>query len=235
MLPDVTQRQVTALALRTDRPLVVCDVDEVVVHFTRAFEDYLSLEGLWIEPRSFSINGNVRRRDSGEEIAQADIGRLIERFFSERTRHLEAIEGAVEWLREISTFAEVVMLSNLPHEAGDARRENLRDHGIEFPLITNAGPKGPAVSAIARESRQAVVFIDDSPSFITSAHEHLPAAHLVHFLHDERFARHLAPLPFVSLTTGTWREAGPHILRLIGGDQRSGSESRTSHAPLPSR
>jgi len=234
MLPEITARQIAALALDHDRPLVVCDVDEVVVHFTRAFEAYIALQDLWLDPRSFAINGNIRHRATGEEVAQAEVGNLIGLFFAERTRHLEPVDGAVEWLRTIADIAEIVLLSNLPHEAAGARRENLRDHGLVFPLVTNSGPKGPAIRELRREKRQSVVFIDDSPSFIASAHEHVPDAHLIHFLHDERFARHLDPLPFVSLTTGTWAEAGRHILTLIGGDRQPGSGSRTSHAPPPS-
>jgi hypothetical protein len=232
MLSEITSRQIEALALSHDRPLIICDVDEVVVHFTRAFEVFIAKLDLWLDPRSFAINGNIRHR-SGAEVAQAEVGQLVGHFFTERTRHLEPVEGAVEWLKEIATIAEVVMLSNLPHEAAEARRENLHDHGLDFPLVTNSGPKGPAIKAIARENRQ-MVFIDDSPSFIASAYEHVPHVHLIHFLHDERFARHLSPLPFVSLTTATWAEAGRHILTLIGGDQQSSSGSRTSHVPPPS-
>jgi hypothetical protein len=149
MLSDITLRQIDSLALDNDRPLVICDVDEVVVHFTKAFESYIAKLDLWLDPRSFAINGNVRHRRTGAEVAQAEIGRLIGLFFAEKTRHLEPVEGAVEWLVEIAKLAEIVMLSNLPHEAAEARRENLRGHGLDFPLITNSGPKGPAVMAIA--------------------------------------------------------------------------------------
>jgi hypothetical protein len=234
MLSEITRHQIEALVLGRDRPLVICDVDEVVVHFTRAFEAYIAKLDFWLDPRSFALSGNVRRRQSGEEVAQAEVGQLIGLFFAERTRHLEPVEGAVEWLLEIAKTGEVVLLSNLPHEAAEARRANLRDHGLDFQLVTNSGPKGLAVKAIAGETREAVVFVDDSPSFIASTHEHVPDAHLIHFLHDQRFARHLEPLPFVALTTGTWAEAGRHILTLIGGDRQSDSESRTSYAPPPS-
>jgi hypothetical protein len=219
MLSDITGRQVAALALDPDRSLVICDVDEVVVHFTRAFEVYIAKQDLWLDPRSFSLGGNIRRRRTGDEVLPAEVGQLIGLFFSERTRHLEPIEGAVEWLLQIGKRTEIVLLSNLPHEAADARRQNLRDHGLNYPLISNSGPKGPVVKAIAGETSQTVVFIDDSPQFIASVHEHVPGAHLIHFLHDQRFARHLTPLPFVSLTTGSWMEAGPHILMLVGEGQ----------------
>ena len=142
MLAEITQRQIAELNLSEGRPIVVCDVDEVVVHFTRAFEDYIAGQDLWLDARSFALNGNIRRRASGEEVAQAEVGRLIGLFFTERTRHLETIEGAVEWLQEIAQVAEIVMLSNLPHDAAEARRDNLRGHGLDFSAHHEFGPQG---------------------------------------------------------------------------------------------
>ena len=155
MLTEITDRQIAALPLSRDRPLVICDVDEVVVHFTRAFEAYLALQDLWLDPRSFAINGNIRRRATGEEVALAEVGQLIGSFFTEQTRHLEPVEGAVEWLLAIDKHADIVLLSNLPHDAAEARRENLRDHGLlvglkklgdghrsNLPVVVHLGAQG---------------------------------------------------------------------------------------------
>ena len=54
------------------------------------------------------------------------------------------------------------------------------------------------------QTREAVVFVDDSPGFIASARQHAPAVHLIHFLHDDRFARHIEPFDYVSLRTASW-------------------------------
>jgi hypothetical protein len=139
---------------------------------------------------------------------------VVVQFFAERTLDMQTIDGAVEALHNIGKSADVIMLSNLPHEAGDDRRANLAGHGLNFPVVTNSGPKGPAIHKIATQITAPVVFIDDSPGFITSAFHHAPDVHLIHFLHDERYAR-LGPLDFVSLRTDTWEEA-PHVLKLIG-------------------
>ena len=96
-------------------------------------------------------------------------------------------------------------------------RSALADHGLPFPVVTNSGPKGPAISDLLRRAgRRDAVFIDDSPNFISSAYEHAPEVHLIHFLPDQRFARHIAPLDYVSLRTGRWDEARPHVMALIG-------------------
>ncbi len=216
MIQDFTRDQLAELSLKKDRPLVICDVDEVVVHFTSAFENYLAERALYLDTSSFALSGNIRRCEGDASLPQDEIMHLIDGFFAARTEALEAIEGAVDALLTLGATANVVMLTNLPHHARDKRIANLRGHGLDFPCITNNGPKGPAISHLAAGQDLPAVFIDDSPNFIASSHQHAPDVHLVHFLHDERFARHHIPFPFVSLTTGSWREALPHIQKLIG-------------------
>ena len=216
MIAAITMGQLATLSF-TDPPLGICDVDEVVVHFTRDFELYIADHGLWLDTSSFALNGNIRDRDTGQPAADERVARLIADFFDERTRHLEPIDGAIDSLLHIGERADVVLLTNLPHTAGDHRRQNLAGHGLPFPVVTNSGPKGPAISDLVRRSRKPTVFIDDSPAFIASARDHAPEVRLVHFLHDERFARHVAPLDFVDLRTDRWSEAKPHILEFIAG------------------
>jgi len=215
MISETTQEQIEDLRFAS-RPLVICDVDEVVVHFTRDFESYLGLHGLWLDPAGFALNGNVRRKADHSPVPNGLVADLIGQFFADRTRHLVPIDGAVEALQAIGALADVVMLTNLPHSSGTDRRANLESHGLSFPVVTNSGPKGPAIAELVRRARAPAVFVDDSPAFIASAYEHAPDVRLVHFLHDARFARHLTPFDYVSLHTGSWQEARPHIIGLVG-------------------
>lgn len=225
MISEITLNQLETLTF-TGRPLVICDVDEVIVHFTRDFEDYIGLHGLWLDTSSFALNGNIRHRESNAPAPEQQVAELIGSFFEDRTRHMKPIDGAIESLLEIGGTADVVLLTNLPHTAGDHRRENLKSHGLPFPVVTNSGPKGPAIRDLARRSRQPIsVFVDDSPGFIASAREFAPEVHLIHFLHDDRFARHLEPLDFVSLRTASWAEAKPHILGLISRELPAGGKA----------
>ncbi len=217
MISETTTNQIAGLQLRSDRPLVICDVDEVVVHFTRDFEDFLGGLGLELDASRMLFSGNIREQKSNALIGPEECEKVVVQFFAERTLDMQTIDGAVEALHNIEKSADVIMLTNLPHEAGDARRANLAGHGLNFPVITNSGPKGPAIRKIATQVSAPVVFIDDSPGFITSAFQHAPDVHLIHFLHDERYARLVAPLDFVSLRTDTWEEMRPHVLKLIAG------------------
>ena len=216
MMHEITQAQIAKLSINQDRPLVICDVDEVIVHFTREFEEFLDVRGMELDfsthSRSFAIS---RFKHNKQPVGPAETGKVVDQFFAERTLGMKPIEGAAESLLSLARHADVVMLTNLPHEAGDDRRKNLESHGLNFPVITNSGPKGPAIARIASQVAAPVVFIDDSPGFITSAFEHAPDVHLVHFIHDERFARMISPLEFVSLRTDNWKDMHPHVLGLI--------------------
>jgi hypothetical protein len=216
LISEITQGQLATLSF-TGRPLVICDVDEVIVHFTRDFEDYIGLHGLWLDTSSFALNGNIRYRETNAPAPEALVADMIGTFFEQRTRHMQEIDGAVASLLAFGETADVVLLTNLPHTAGDHRRENLKSHGLPYPVVTNSGPKGPAIRNLWERGGRPVVFIDDSPSYLASAHEYAPEVHLVHFLHDDRFARHIEPLGYVSLRTASWDEARPYILNMIGG------------------
>lgn len=200
---------------RSLRPLLICDVDEVVVHFLKGLEAYLDQQGLWLDPASFALNGNIRYRDGNAPLPGHELGRLLMDFFAARTRHLEAIDGAAAALAAISQHADIVMLTNLPDEFRADRIANLAAHGIAFPVVTNEGPKGPAVSAIAAGRRAPVVFIDDNHGYLASARDHSPEVHLVHFLQDHRFGRHVEHFDYMSLRTDNWQEAEAHVMGLI--------------------
>ena len=221
MMPsEITRAQIDALTIDPHRPLVLCDVDEVVVHFTRDFEDFLAGLDMWLDAASMVIDANIRRRSDGAVVPRDDVIAVIDRFFVERTADMRPIDGAVECLTEIAGAATLIFLSNLPHTAGDDRRINLRSLGLHQPLVTNDGPKGPAIRALTAKTRGTSVFIDDSPGFIASAREHAPEVHLVHFMHDARFARHVTPFDYLSLFTGDWATAHPHVMQLVTDEGR---------------
>ena len=214
-LPPHTVGQIDSLALDHVQPLLLCDVDEVVVHFLKGLESWLERNGLWLDPASFALNGNIRHKDSGEPLEDKLVGTAILSFFDEHTHELEAIDGAVEALHRLAHVGQIVMLTNIPDRFREARAANLAGHGLDFPIVTNSGPKGPAVAALARSQSGPVVFIDDHLGYLQSAREHHDEVDLVHFMQDHRFGRHLGHADFISLRTDNWREASEHIEELM--------------------
>ena len=210
-----TQAQIDELRVDHAKPIVICDVDEVVFHFIAGLEAYLERNALWLDPSSFALNGNIKHKSSNEAVPTAELKALFERFFDQEAHQLQPIDGAASALRDLSRSANIVMLTNLHDKYRDARVRNLGNHGMPYPVITNQGPKGPAVRAIAGQHDENVVFIDDIPNYLQSVYDYHPEAYLIHFTQDERFAKHLPELDFVSLRTAEWSVAHAHIEKIL--------------------
>lgn len=219
MLHELTEQQLAKLVINHDRPLIICDVDEVIVHFTRDFEDYLAERNMVLENTDLrNLNTAIRDTRSGDFIGNLQTFDLVDSFFAERTRTMKPIDKAVDGLQKLALHADVVMLTNLPHTAGDHRRENLASLGLPFPVITNSGPKGPAINIMASKLNAPAIFIDDSPGFIASAHEHAPHVRLVHFVQDPKVTRASRSFDFVWLYTHDWNEIVARSLPVLKGE-----------------
>lgn len=215
MISEPTQQQLAALQVSPTKPIVICDVDEVVVHFIRDFEDFISSENLSLRHGNPSEPYVLFETVSQQPVPLPRVSNLIDEFFVQRTRDMKSIQGAVEGLQLLSSGASIVMLTNLPHFAGDDRRANLAALGLDYPVITNSGPKGPAILNIASRTKAPVAFIDDSQNFIQSAYDHAPQVHLIHFLHDERFSKFVPELDYVSLRSDNWHDVSTHAAKLL--------------------
>ncbi len=206
MIPPLTKSQIDQISVMSEKPLLICDVDEVIVHFVRDFEDFLATQRLHFNVSGFHLTGETIKTAEGKPIGLDAIHEQLTRFFDERTRHMQPIDGAIDAMLHLSSRAEIIFLTNLPFEAGDQRRHNLKAMGLPFPVITNTGPKGPAIRSLASQTNRPVAFVDDSPGFIQSSFEYAPHVTTVHFLQDERFLPHVPDFDFVGLRSNNWSE-----------------------------
>lgn len=209
--PD-TLTAIEALDLRTDRPLIVCDADEVLVRFAAGLERYLATEDLWLDLRSFALTGNIKQRSTGRALDQGEVSALLKRFYASETERLEPVAGAAAALEVLAERCRVVVLSNVPEIAREARRRWLAAHGMPYPVVANRGLKGAALQQMAARSGRPAVFFDDLPHNIADAARCLPEGVLVHFVADERLARLLPAAPECHLRTGDWDEALAFVL-----------------------
>jgi hypothetical protein len=209
--------QLRQLDIQPDRPLIVCDVDEVVLHFIRGLEAHLETSGYWLDPQSFALNGNIRRLDSNEAADTDKVRELLFGFFDENIGTMELVDGAVESLDALSSHAQIVLLTNLPPRYLDARKDHLAAHGLAFPVVANVGPKGPTVATMTMNHGDKVVFLDDIPSNILSVAEHVSSAGLIHFMRDPRFARFAGRPDGILHQTDNWPDARRFIEDHLGG------------------
>ena len=210
MLDSETARQIADLRL-SDRPLIVCDVDEVVLVFVAAFERYLIAQGYRLDAVSYGLTGNIRRQSDGVAAMQSEVGRLLFGFFAEETANQRPVPGAVEALNGLAARADIVMLTNLPMSYRDVRAKTLSRHGLDFPVVANSGPKGPAFTEIACGAGAPVFFLDDSPNNLTSVIASPVEAHIIHFIADRRFFDIGDDIAGTHLKSNSWDETRQFI------------------------
>lgn len=207
---------VDGMKLDPQRAVIICDADEVLVQFMVGMERFLMRKGLYHDFSSFRIHGNVRDQNSNERVADEDVTSLFAEFFASETAHLEPVSGAADALQSLSRQAQVIILSNLPSTARQARIENLERHGMPYPVIAGSGPKGVVVEKLIAGITAPVVFIDDLPPHHASVATTTPHVHRLHFVADTRLAKLVSPSPDAHARIDTWSEAEPWIRSVIG-------------------
>ena len=208
-----------------NRPLVVTDCDEVLLHMVRHFRQWLDQE----HDVEFSLQGHpfvqsMKRRGIDEALTEDQVWELLGAFFDTQMHSQVPITGAVEAVAEMQREADVVVLTNLVDERSEARLRQLRAVGIEAPVYTNQGPKGAALRRIVEEHGTArAVFIDDIAQHHQSAAESDPQIMRLHFCGEPAIAPHV-PCAFAAghahARIDNWEEALPWVLETLHGERR---------------
>ncbi len=163
-----------ALPLRADRGLAIIDVDEVLALFIQGFDRFLRPHGHEFRLQSFALFSNVYPAGGDAPVAASEAKALFDRFFSHGCGEIDPAPGAAEGLASIAARADVVILTNAPETARELRGGWLKQHGMDYPMILNAGPKGPAVAALAARAVSPVMFVDDLISNLDSVERDAP-------------------------------------------------------------
>lgn len=190
-----------------DRPLVVCDIDEVVLEFISPFTRFLRANGHDLLPRSFRLHGNIVSLNDGTAPDNAAVSAYLEEFFRTQDQWQVPARRAAEALATISTEADVVFLTAMPPRHRPVRRALLDSFGLTFPMIATEEPKGPVLARLHGGRTQPVVFIDDIERNLRSVGEHIPDCMLLTMMANEEF-RTFAPPPSNGIIGATdWDEA----------------------------
>lgn len=200
--------QLEALSLQKDRPLIITDADEVLLRFMERVEHYLDTLGLWIDLSSFALSTNIKSKETNEPVK---VPTLIDDFFAAETAHIEAAHGAADALASLSELAQIVVLTNLPAPHREDRINNLKGHGMDYPVVVNSGLKGPAVKWLTQKTSGPVFFLDDIPHNIDSVAEHAPEVHTIHFVADPRLAKLINKAEGATARIDIWAEAHEFI------------------------
>jgi hypothetical protein len=93
-----------------DRPLVVCDIDEVVLEFISPFTQFLRANDHDLLPRSFRLHGNIVSLTDGIAPDNAAVSAFLEEFFRTQNQWQVPALRVLEALTELSETADIVHL-----------------------------------------------------------------------------------------------------------------------------
>ncbi|ESZ06711.1 MULTISPECIES: hypothetical protein [unclassified Mesorhizobium] len=210
-----TARQIAELAA-DDRPLLILDVDDVVLEFIRPFPHFLKSRGFGLTLASFRLTGNIAETASGRLIEQPEVTALLGDFFDTQADWQSVTDGAEQALASLSDRVEIVLLTAMPHRHRAARRAHLDALGLPYPLLTTEMAKGPAVAKLRGSRGRPVAFVDDQPANLISARNSVADAHLFHLMADNSLRAFLPPVPDDIISVEDWHEATPKIASALG-------------------
>lgn len=174
------------------RPLLIVDVDEVLALFMHGFGRFLAGRGYEFRVDRFALFQNIYVPGADSHL-DIEIGRtLFDDFFRFAAEDIDPAPGAADSLARLARDASIVVLTNAPDHARDARARWLIRHGMDYPMIINSGLKGEAVAALAARTAGPAAFIDDLINNLNSVEASAPMVHRFQMVADARL-RSLAP------------------------------------------
>ncbi|MCY1668342.1 hypothetical protein [Rhizobium sp. SL86] len=201
----------------TDRPLVVCDVDDVVLEFVMPFQRFLESLGHRLEPRSYRLHGNIISTIDQRPLADALVTQLILDFFEAQEDWQTPFGDAVKSLKTLGDDADVVFLTAMPPRYTEMRRRLLDRLDLTFPLLATESPKGPVVRQMHGRRSLPLAFIDDMAHNHVSVAESVPECLLVHLMPQSDIHKH-APKPGPHVVQVTdWQAAEREVQRHFAG------------------
>lgn len=200
-----------------DRPLVVCDIDEVVLEFLTPFTRYLRANDHDLLPRSFKLHGNVVSVKDGIAPDDAAVSAFLEDFFLTQDQWQTPAERVVETLASLTEDADIVFLTAMPPRHRPIRRALLDGFGLDFPMIATEQPKGPVLARLHGDRDQPVVFLDDIERNLRSVREAVPDCLLINMMANAAFKPFL-PVPEAGIVAASDWDAAARLIRThIGG------------------
>ena len=174
-----------------NRPLLITDCDEVLLHMVRHFADWLGeAHGLAFDLECGSFADAVSDTATGAAVPMDAVWPLLDSFFRSEMQRQTLVPGAVEALGRIGEVADIVILTNLGDEAHPWRVDQLASHGIRHEVVCNHGGKGvPALAIRDRLGARTTVFVDDLAVHHASVARHAPGIWRLHMIAEPKLAR----------------------------------------------
>ncbi len=200
-----------------NRPLLITDCDEVLLHMVAHFDAWLGeAHGIAFAFETGSFGGAMTNQASGAPVSEDRVWPLLDQFFRGEMHRQTIVPGAIDALGRIGEIADIVILTNLGDEAHPWRVEQLASHGIAHEVVCNRGGKGvPARAIIERHRATRTAFVDDLPVHHASVARHAPEVHRLHMIAEPRLAPAVPPAEHAHARIDDWPTAADWLIERL--------------------
>ena len=220
MTPN-TKKQISNLNIDPNLPLMIFDADEVLVHFAEPFATYIKKHNHRLHLTGYRLDNAIKKADT-DEVADPDTAKdLVWGFINEETKSQPAAKGAPQALMKLQAYAQIIILSNVPHSVHDDRVANLKSLNMDYPLISNEGMKGPAVKEILRNHKAQSFFIDDNPYQVESVYNDNQQTVCVHFSVCDLVKPYMPKAVGASIEPTSWEDLVTQLIGYLKDDEEN--------------
>lgn len=193
----------------SQRPLLISDCDEVLLHMVVPFRDWLEEKhAIHFDLGNSDWSRAITHKHNGEVVARADFLPIFQQFFDEAMKLQTPINGAVTALNGFAHEADIAILTNLSDAHNAARTAQLADVGLNFPVFTNQGGKGEALARLVEKYQPTMtIFIDDLGVQHESVSEHVPDTWRLQLVGEPLLADIIPAAPAAHFRVNDWQAA----------------------------
>lgn len=197
-----------------NRPLVITDCDEVLLHMVVPFAEWVDAEhGVLFRMEDASFAGALKRKECGTPLEAAEVWPLLDGFFRSEMERQHPIVGALAAMADIGAHADIIVLTNVGPDHQQARAAQLAAHGFHAPVIGSRGGKGEPVRRLIEERQPSVaIFIDDLAGHHQSVAQEAPDVWRLHLVGEPAIAGKIAPARYAHARIDDWKVARDWIL-----------------------
>ena len=134
LLLNNTYPNIDISLLNNNKPLLVCDADEVIFDFMTSFESFLNNQNLFFSWNSYALEGNILDKNK-KEIHKDFIKEIINDFFKVNTITMNLMNGAKKSIKKLSSRFNIIVLSNIPYDFYNDRLKALKKNNLNKNYI----------------------------------------------------------------------------------------------------
>ena len=199
------------LASLSDRPLLVCDIDEVVLEFLTPFQNFLLAQDKQLRPNSFALHGNIFDLNTKSAVENQKVSSLIEDFFADQLNWQNLLPDVDQVLKTLSEEMDIIFLTAMPPHHFEKRKKLLEGFDLSYPLIATEEAKGPILKTVNSRNDDKVFFIDDMIYNHHSVAEHAPDTHHISIMANQEFKAIAPKLDDYIYDAENWTDVQSHI------------------------